>query len=211
MSERGQIHDPYETLVQQRNADKLGMFVFLATEIMLFSGLFACAFVLRILHPQEYVYASKHLHLWIGGVNTLVLLTSSFAVALAVVLARRGASTRVFWCLAAAALLGLGFLGIKAFEYSVEYGDGLLPAFGEATRFVGPVQKLFNDLYLIATFLHALHVTGGVVLLSILALRVRSGSMALPQRAITVELGGLYWHLVDAIWVFLYPVLYLAR
>jgi cytochrome c oxidase subunit 3 len=211
MSQHGQLREPYATLDQQRTADKLGMFVFLATEIMLFSGLFAVAFVLRILHRPEYVEASRHLHLWIGGANTLVLLTSSLAVALAVALARRGAAGQTFWCLLAAALLGLAFLGIKAFEYSLEYGEGLLPAFGEPTRFAGPVQRLFMDLYLIATSLHALHVTGGIILLAILAWRVRRGATALPQRAITIELGGLYWHLVDAIWVFLYPVLYLAR
>ena len=191
------VDQPYSTAPQQREAAVMGMFVFLGTEVMLFGGLFAIALGLRLSHPVEFVDASKHLHVWIGAANTAVLLTSSAAVALAVhaVHARQPRATMVL--LAIAALLGVAFLGIKAYEYATEYNEGLLlPQAG--------LQRLFMDLYLVSTALHALHVTVGAGLLATVA-------VAAPSRPTLVENTGLFWHLVDAIWVFLYPVLYLAR
>jgi cytochrome c oxidase subunit 3 len=191
------VDQPYSTAPQQREAATMGMFVFLGSEIMLFGGLFAVALGLRLTHPREFIESSRHLHVWIGAINTAVLLTSSAAVALAVhaARARRPRATSVL--LATAALLGVAFLGIKAYEYATEYGEGLLlPA--------GGVQRLFMDLYLVSTGLHAVHVAVGAVLLATVA-------MVAPRRPTVVENTGLFWHLVDAIWVFLYPVLYLAR
>ncbi|MEN2976510.1 cytochrome c oxidase subunit 3 (plasmid) [Tistrella bauzanensis] len=208
---RVDLHDPYGRPRQQHSADMMGMFVFLASEIMLFGGLFAVIFVMRRLHPAEVVAASMRLHLWIGGLNTLVLLTSSLMVALAVHAARaRRRQAAAGWS-ATAALLGIVFLAIKAYEYSIEAADGLLPAVSVPTRFSGPVEHLFMNAYLIATGLHAVHVTIGVLLLAWMALRLRRGMLPLPGRIVTVEVTALYWHLVDVIWVFLYPVLYLAR
>jgi len=210
MAERVLV-DPYVTLPQQREAAVMGMYVFLGSEIMLFGGLFVVALALRLLHPQEVVEASKHLHLWIGGINTAVLLTSSFAVALAVHAAGAGARRSAMILLLIAAALGVAFLGIKAFEYSKEYDEGMLPAFGETTHFANPVERLFMDLYLISTALHALHVTVGVMLLGGVATSIGRRWIVLPTRSIVVENSGLYWHLVDAIWIFLYPVLYIVR
>ena len=198
------VDRPYATRPQQREAAMLGMFIFLATEIMLFGGLFAVALGLRLGHPQEYVAASRQLHVWIGAANTAVLLTSSAAVALGVHIARAGRTRATAPLFAGAALLGLGFLGIKAYEYAIEYGEGLLLG-GTG------VQRLFMDLYLVSTGLHALHVTAGVLLLAGVAGIVERRRLRLPRRAVVVENAGLFWHLVDAIWVFLYPVLYLAR
>ena len=113
--------------------------------------------------------------------------------------------------LAGAAILGLAFLAIKGFEYSREYADGVLPGFNDPGRFSGRIEHLFMNLYLIATALHALHVTVGIVLLTTMATLVGTQRLVLPCRSIVVENAGLYWHLVDVIWVFLYPVLYLAR
>jgi cytochrome c oxidase subunit 3 len=205
------VHGPYSDAAQQHEAGMLGMYLFLGSEIMLFGGLFAVALVLRILHPAEVVEASKKLHVWIGALNTGVLLTSSFVVAVGVQGALYGMRSRTIGCLLAAAVLGVAFLGIKAFEYSLEYADRSLPGFGDPLRFARPVQQLFMDLYVIATGLHAIHVTIGLVLLTTVSLRLSRRSSVLPQRAIIVETAGLYWHLVDAIWIFLYPVLYLAR
>jgi cytochrome c oxidase subunit 3 len=191
------VDQPYSTATQQREAAVMGMYVFLGTEIMLFGGLFAVSLGLRLCHPREFVEASRHLHLWIGAANTAVLLTSSAAVALAVQAARAQQARAIRWLLLLAALLGAAFLAIKAYEYATEYREGLL--LGGAG-----VQRLFMDLYLVSTGLHAVHVTAGIVLLTTVA-------MAAPRRAVVVENAGLFWHLVDAIWVFLYPVLYLAR
>jgi cytochrome c oxidase subunit 3 len=191
------VDQPYSTAPQQREAATMGMFVFLGTEIMLFGGLFAVALGLRLTHPREFVDSSRQLHVWIGAVNTAVLLTSSAAVALAVHAARARLPRTTTVLLVVAAVLGVAFLGIKAYEYATEYREGLLlPPVG--------VQRLFMDLYLVSTGLHALHVTVGAALLVLVATFA-------PRRTIVVENAGLFWHLVDAIWVFLYPVLYLAR
>ncbi|MCL4767676.1 MAG: cytochrome c oxidase subunit 3 [Hyphomicrobiaceae bacterium] len=211
MAEPGFVREPFREIRQQHEADMLGMYIFLATEIMLFGGLFAAIFVVRVLHPIEVVEASRRLHYFIGAINTGILLSSSLAVALAVQAARAALARRAALFLVAAAALGVAFLGLKALEYSKEYDEGLLPVFSDPGRFSGPVEHLFMNLYLISTGLHAIHVTIGVLLLGGLALRLTGGALRLPDRVIVVEACGLYWHLVDVIWVFLYPVLYLAR
>lgn len=194
----------------RRDTDALGMYLFLASELMLFGALAAAALFLRMAHPDEIVAASTKLHLWIGAANTLILLTSSMAVALAVELARRERAKQVATCVAAAVLLGGLFLVLKGFEYHAEYTEGLLPGFG-ANRFAGPAEHLFMNLYLIATALHALHLAVGMLLLGTIAWRLRGRGMKLPGSLSFVENSGLYWHLVDVIWVFLYPLLYLVR
>ncbi|MGB0083839.1 MAG: cytochrome c oxidase subunit 3 [Rhodomicrobiaceae bacterium] len=211
MTERVELHEPYADATQQQEAIMMGMYVFLASEIMLFGGLVAVAFVLRFLHPQEMVEASKRLHIYVGAINTAVLLTSSLFVALAVQAARAAARSRTALFTGGAAGLGVAFLGLKAIEYYEEYGEGLLPGISEPGQFTSPVQRQFMDLYLVATGLHAIHVTIGILLLGGLGWLAGGGRLRLPQRAVTVETAGLYWHLVDVIWVFLYPILYLAR
>ncbi|TWB12428.1 cytochrome c oxidase subunit 3 [Nitrospirillum amazonense] len=196
---------------RQRETTLMGMYLFLGSEIMLFGGLFAVALALRLMHPQEIVAASKHLHYGIGAANTVVLLTSSLAVALAVAAAEAGKIKGTVVGLQAGAGLGIGFLALKAVEYVSEYHERLLPALAPPEAFANPAAHLFMDLYLIATSLHAVHVTIGVGLLAGLALRVHHRSLALPRQATGVEVVGLYWHLVDVIWIFLYPVLYLVR
>jgi cytochrome c oxidase subunit 3 len=211
MADHSLVREPYRDARQQHEAAMMGMYVFLGTEIMLFGGLFAAILVVRALHPHEVVEASMRMHIFLGAINTGVLLTSSLAVALAVQAARAAMTRAAAAFLLAAVGLGLVFLSLKAMEYVREYHDGLLPVFGAPTRFSGPVEHLFMNLYLVATGLHAIHVTIGLVLLGALALRTALGGLLLPQRAVVVEVCGLYWHLVDVIWVFLYPVLYLAR
>jgi cytochrome c oxidase subunit III len=211
MADRVEVHDPFRDTTQQHAADMMGMYVFLGTEIMLFGGIFAVILWVRLVHPEEVVEASKRMHIFIGAINTAVLLTSSLAVAVAVVCARAAMGRRAALSLAGAALLGFAFLGLKALEYWKEYRDGLLPAVSEPQRFSGPIEHLFMNLYLVATGLHAVHVTIGIVLLAGLVVRLTRGSLEMPGRAVVVENCGLYWHLVDVIWVFIYPALYLAR
>jgi len=211
MSGRVETEPPYRDGAQQHEAALLGMFVFLGSEFMLFGGIFLSIAVVRLLHRAEAVEASKQLHVWIGAANTVVLLTSSFAVAVAVEAARKGLARIAILGLGAATLLGLLFLGIKGVEYAEEYAAGMLPGFGIPTALATPTAHLFMNLYVIGTALHAIHLAVGVLLLAGLATALARGQLRVPRRAILLENAGLYWHLVDVIWIFLYPLLYLAR
>lgn len=203
--------EPYSEPEQQRGAALFGMAIFLATEILLFGGIFAAILYTRFAHPAAVVDASKELHLWIGAANTVVLLASSFAAAVAVAAAKGGRDKTTAGLLLLTALLGVAFLCLKAVEYGKEFSEGMLPVKGGDHALSNPVTRLFMDLYLVATSLHAVHVTIGICLLLWLSVRVGSRHIPLPSRAVLVEAPILYWHLVDVIWVFLYPALYLAR
>jgi cytochrome c oxidase subunit 3 len=203
--------EPFRSATQQREARLMGMYIFLGTEIMLFGGLFLTIFIMRLLHSHEVVLASKQLDVWLGAINTLVLLTSSAAVALGVEAARGGEKNKTVWYLAGAALLGFVFLGIKTMEYSSEAEEGLLPLFSDPVAIIGYVGQQFMNLYLISTSLHAVHLVIGIIILVFIAWRVGRGSTLVPDNATAVAIGGLFWHFVDVVWVFLYPSLYLAR
>jgi cytochrome c oxidase subunit 3 len=205
------LREPYAEPAQQYEADMLGMYLFLATEIMLFGGLFAALAAYRVLHPHEFAAASRKLHLWIATANTVVLLTSSLLVALAVRAARLAEERPTVLSLVGAAALGAVFLGLKGLEYWEEFWEGILPVPGSGFAFASPFEHIFMNIYLIATGLHAVHLTIGILLLLGLAYRIEVRSLRLPERLIAIELPGLYWHLVDVIWVFLLPALYLAR
>ncbi|TXH99405.1 MAG: hypothetical protein E6Q76_19950 [Rhizobium sp.] len=211
MSDATPVTEPFTDPLQQHRAAMMGMYVFLGSEIMLFGGLFCVAAAMRLAHTREIVQASSALHFGIGGFNTAILLTSSFFVALGVENAREGRSRITSGYLVAAAALGLAFLMTKAYEYRLEFAEGLLPIEGVHSRYTGDIQHLFMNLYLVATGLHAVHLFIGIVLLLTLSFRSALPSLALPERAIVLVTAGLYWHLVDVIWVFLYPVFYLAR
>lgn len=201
-----QRREPYPALDRQHEADRLGMMVFLATELMLFGALFGAAFVIFLRHPADVATASGRLDLWLGAANTAVLLTSSLLVAIGVEANARHPRRTAAAFLGAAAL-GAGFLAIKATEYAQEYSEGLMPSTARA-HFDSGAQQLFMDFYFTATGLHAIHVTVGVLLLAALGLRQRSANPATPS---AIENAGLYWHIVDVVWVFLFPVLYLWR
>ena len=211
MSGSPPVAEPFHEPAQQRGAGYLGMYLFLATEIMLFGAIFAVLFVLRLEHPHAVKEAASHLKMWIGAGNTAALLTSSLCMAIAVHSARDGAARRTAAWLSATASLGAVFLGVKAYEYWTEYHEGLMPHTEPARALKDPAEWLFFNLYYVATSLHAVHLASGMAMVLGLALMLARGRTRLPQRAVTVELVGLYWHLVDVVWVFLYPVLYLAR
>ena len=200
------LAEPYARLDQQREADFLGMYLFLASEIMLFGGIIALLFADRFRHPGAAERAAARLNIWIGTANTAILLTSSLFVALAVVASRAGKAKAVSIWLGAAALLGLCFLGLKGVEYAKDFAEGVTPILGRATP-----GALFINLYFTATVLHAAHLTIGIGLMTWAAVRVARGRIKVPNQSIVVEMTGLYWHFVDVVWVFLFPFLYLPR
>lgn len=204
----------FDSLAHERETATFGMWVFLATELLLFGALFTAYTVFRWLYPESFEAGSGRLNLVIGAINTLVLLTSSFTMALAVHAGRADQSRRLCQLLAATACLGTLFLGLKAVEYTLDYHEELVP--GVAFRasewsppaHSGPVQ-LFFILYYVMTGLHAAHLTFGVVVMLILAIRARRGAFA-QGRDGPVAFWGLYWHFIDVVWLFLLPLLYLA-
>lgn len=211
MSDQPAVHSPYMEAAQQREADRLGMYIFLVTEMMLFGGLLAAVYVVRVLHPQEASSVARHLSLSLGSINTAVILTSSLAMALAVQLSREGRQRAAVVGLCLTAALGSIFMAIKGIEYYQEYREGLMPLSGGLKPLSKPGEQLFFNFYLVGTGLHALHLTIGLALVAGLAWRVARSETPLPHRAVTVELTGLYWHLIDVVWVFIYPIFYLAR
>jgi cytochrome c oxidase subunit 3 len=210
VSNRTVVVEPYQAPAQQHEAAQLGMWVSLATEVMLFGGLFMGILVFRLGYEEVARAASGHLHLWIGGLNTAVLLTSSLTMALAVTAAREGRVSRTVWHLLGTAALGLTFLGIKGYEDLSEYAEGLMPGVGPPFPLEAGAAELFFNLYFAATGLHALHLICGIAAVLAFACAVGMRWLRLPARRTPVEGLGMYWHLVDIVWVFLYPVLYLV-
>lgn len=205
MPDQRALHEPFHEMARQHEADRLGMIIFLASEAMLFGGLFAAAIALRFLHPADYVASSAHLKLWLGTANTAILLTSSLMAAVAVEAARSGGARLAGLALAAAILVALLFLGIKGYEYLGEYREGLVPGLANS-HFESRTQQLFMNFYFVSTGLHALHVIGGITLLGLAAFRRAARE---DRNAVLIGNVALYWHLVDIIWVLLYPTLYL--
>jgi cytochrome c oxidase subunit 3 len=199
----------FEDLPQQREADTLGMWLFLATEVMLFGGLFAAYTMYRLAFYQDFAQASHELNLWAGTLNTVVLLTSSFFVVLAVQGARKGRSAAVFVWLLLTLVLGAAFLGVKAYEYHADWEEHLVPFFGRWDLNLSPQMRLFFVFYFIMTGLHALHMVAGMIAVGIVARMAAQGRFTKPG-PMHVEMVGLYWHFVDIVWVFLLPTLYMV-
>jgi cytochrome c oxidase subunit 3 len=199
----------FTSLERQNEAMRLGMWLFLATEILLFAGLFTGYAVYRFQFPLAFAECSRHLELSLGTINTLVLITSSFTVALSIHFARTDQQRAAAICLAITIAFALAFLGIKAVEYAAHFHEKSLPgkyyAFEEVKV---PGAAMFFTLYFLMTGLHGVHVVAGMSVLGWLLWRTLQGRYS--SRYYTgLELGGLYWHLVDLVWIFLYPLLYL--
>jgi len=193
----------FETLSQQRDADIAGMWIFLATEVMFFGGLIMCYTFARYSYPQVFEAASHRLYVGYGGTNTAILLCSSFTMALAVRAAQMGDRKWLLRLLMATIGLGLAFLTVKGFEYHTDYVEHLVPRLD--FRWEGgesPHAELFFWLYFTLTGLHALHVTIGICVLGTMAILAGRGRIG----EIPVEIAGLYWHFVDIVWVFLFPL-----
>jgi cytochrome c oxidase subunit 3 len=205
------LAEQFATPEQQRESAFLGMWTFLATEIMLFGGLFFGIVVYRVLYPDAAREASQHLYKSIGAINTAVLLSSSLAMTLAVVAARQGRRRDVVINLFITLGLGTAFLAIKAYEYYLDYAEGLMAGVGNRPfPLRAPGAELFINAYLFATGVHALHLLIGVGVVAVLTLQVARATLPMPRRHIVIEMAGLYWHFVDTVWIFLYPTLYLV-
>ena len=199
----------YSTLPQQHDAAQLGIWVFLATEVLFFGALILAYCVYRHAYPDDFAAAGRHTKIVIGTTNTAILLTSSFLVAWAVLVAKLRDGRFAALLLWAAALLGIIFLGLKATEYTMEYREHLLP--GLDFDFRGPqahAVHLFFSFYIVATGLHAVHVAIGVIVLGAIGLRARQHAYS-DQYHSPVTVAGLYWHFVDLVWIFLYALIYL--
>ena len=187
---------------------KLGMWLFLFTEILLFGGLFILYSAYWARYTADFHRGGQMLNLGIGVANTVVLLTSSMTVAISVSAMQKGDRRLSIWCLAATVLLGLVFLGNKAIEWSAEIGEGLYPNSPELlTRPHG--EQLFFGLYYSMTGLHGLHVIAGIAVLSFMLNSIRRNTITRTDYG-RLENAGLYWHLVDVIWIFLLPLFYLS-
>jgi cytochrome c oxidase subunit 3 len=200
-----QFDDP----AQQHEASSLGMWAFLLTEIMFFGGLFVGYTVYRIAYHAGFVAGSQHLDVLLGTLNTAVLISSSLTMALSVHAAQVGHRQLLPRFLLLTMLLGLVFLGIKGYEYWHKYHEGLVP--GIQFSYAGPYPsqvQLFLVCYFLMTGLHALHMVIGLGLLTVLAVLAWRGVFSAAYST-PVEIIGLYWHFVDIVWIFLYPLLYL--
>jgi cytochrome c oxidase subunit 3 len=260
-SHAGHVAHHFDTAEQQFESGKLGMWIFLATEILLFGGLFCAYAVYRSNHPEIFVYAHRYLDKVLGAINTAVLICSSFTVAWAVRCAQLGHKKALVRLLAATIALAGCFLGIKYVEYQHKWKEGLLwgkyyhanleqpappavaappaaptpeinpdersliaPAAQGPAGLAKPGRQLalegsqgppsdvqvFFAVYFLMTGLHGIHVIAGIVVLTLMLIRARRGEFG-PSYFTPVDLTGLYWHLVDIIWIFLFPLLYLIR
>ncbi len=248
----------FDTEKQQFESGKLGMWVFLVTEIILFGGLFCWYAVYRSNHPEIFIYASRYLDKVLGGINTIVLICSSLTMAWAVRAAQMGNTKLLVKLLTVTLLCACGFLGIKAVEYNHKWHLGLLPGkhyaphheeaappkrdeakeppvvppvkVDEDESTIAPAARgpegldldekkkeeehipdnvaLFFSIYFVMTGLHAVHVLAGMAMILWLIIRARKGVFG-PRNFLAVDCGGLYWHLVDLVWIFLFPLLYL--
>jgi cytochrome c oxidase subunit 3 len=204
----------FEDLEHQQQATLFGMWIFLATEILIFGGIFTAYTVYRIAYVAEFEVASRQLNLWIGGINTLVLLTSSLTMVLAIHAIRQGRSHSGALHLLLTAALGTAFLGFKAVEYYLDYRENLVPIFAFhptewAALNVRPEHvQLFLIFYYFLTGLHAIHLLIGIAVVLVLAWFTHRDHFSAEYHS-PIESWGLYWHFIDVVWVFLLPLLYL--
>ena len=199
----------FEDLDQQREAATLGMWLFLVTEVLFFGGLFAVYSVYRSWYPDAFAAASHEMVVWAGTLNTVVLITSSLTMALAVHAAQMGERQKLLVFLSLTMLLGLAFLGVKAFEYYTEFAEHHVPGAGFQFEeaYVRQAQ-IFFSLYFVMTGLHALHMVIGLGIMAVMFWWSWRGIVT-KEYASPIEISGLYWHFVDIVWIFLFPLLYL--
>ena len=218
MADHAQTETPalrvqFDTEAQQKNASALGMWIFLITEIMFFGGMFAVYTVYRSWYPDVFAIASSSLNEIIGALNTGVLLLSSFTMVMAVRAGQLGQQKMIVIFLILTLLFGGIFLGVKAYEWNQKFEEHHIP--GQAAFHLDGVlpadqghAQLFFSIYFAMTGLHALHMVIGVAILLTLIVLARKGRFSASYYT-PVDVAGLYWHFVDIIWIFLFPLLYL--
>jgi len=200
----------FDDLAQQKDAATLGMWVFLATEVLFFGGLFAAYSVYRGWYPEAFGAASHSLDITLGAVNTAVLITSSLTMALAVHAAETGERRLLVLFLVATMALGAVFLGIKAVEYAAKFAEHHVPgpSFHFEEEALSRNAQIFFSLYFVMTGLHALHMVIGLGIMTWMLVWAWNGTIT-KEYASPIEISGLYWHFVDIVWIFLFPLLYL--
>lgn len=187
---------------------KLGMWLFLFTELLLFGGLFLLYAVYFKRYPHEFAAGGRQLDWTMGTANTVILLTSSLTVAMAVTAVQRDQLRRAVLLIVGTILCAAGFMVVKYFEWSAKIGHGIYPG-SELLKGGAPGESVFFSLYFMTTGIHGLHVLIGAALLAWIAALVRSGAVT-AENYILLENGALYWHLVDLIWIFIFPLYYLV-
>jgi len=191
-------------------AAKQGMWLFMVTEVLMIGGLFVGYSIFRGLYPEMFHEAHEMLNWKLGLLNTFFLITSSLTMVLGVAAAQRGEKSKLVNYLLMTIAFGVGFVVVKYFEYSAKFHHGLLPGgYFTNTELTHPKAPLFFSFYFVMTGIHALHVVIGMGLLSWLVLRARRGEFG-SNYFTPVELVGYYWHFVDLVWIFLFPLLYLV-
>ncbi|MGO9036860.1 MAG: cytochrome c oxidase subunit 3 family protein [Steroidobacteraceae bacterium] len=204
------IAPQFDDAEQQRTASNLGIWIFLATEILFFGVLFAAYAITRVRFPEAFAAASRLTNLPLAGINTALLVTSSLTMALGVHAAQHGARRACVHWLGWTVALGCAFLAIKAVEYRLDYLEHLVPTLD--FRYAGPQAdqvELFFYMYFFITGVHALHVLIGIGCIATIAVMASRHAFS-PAYYTPVDVTGLYWHLVDVIWLFVFPVLYLV-
>lgn len=200
----------FESAAHEFESCKQGIWLFLLQEVLFFSPLFVAYFLFQALYPEMYIEAHKFLDWKMGTINTVILICSSLTMALGVTAAQRGQNQKLVKYLILTLILACGFLVVKYFEYSHKIHLGLLPgAMFTNTDMVHPKGPIFFSLYFMITGLHGLHVVGGMIAMLWLLPRAMRNEFR-PDYFTPVEGVGLYWHFVDLVWIYLFPLLYLV-
>jgi cytochrome c oxidase subunit 3 len=205
-----QLAGHFDTIGQQDYAARLGMWLFLGTEVLLFAGLFLGYTVYRHFYHETFHHCSRALSIEYGTTNTIILITSSLFVAIAYWAVKVGKKPMALFMLALTILCALAFLFIKYLEYKHKFEVGELPGkwFRAEELMKYPAANMYFTIYFLTTGLHAFHVIVGMTVLAFVMKGIISGRYR-PDYYVPVELGALYWHLVDLVWIFLFPLLYL--
>ncbi len=199
----------FHEVEQQRESAKLGMWIFLLTEILLFGGLFVAYAVYRAWHPEMFIDAHKQLNVYMGTLNTFVLIASSLTIALSIRSMQLGNKKRTMQLLLATLILAGVFLVVKYFEYSHKIHLGQLPGrFYTFEGLEGSNPHVFFSIYFLMTGLHGIHVILGMAAISWIMFRTYKNQFS-AEYYTPIEMVGLYWHLVDLIWIYLFPLFYL--
>jgi cytochrome c oxidase subunit 3 len=205
----------FDNMEQQRDAGTIGMWLFLVQEVMFFGGLFLAYVLYRNLYPAAFAVASNSLNIYMGTINTFVLICSSLTMALAVYFAQTGVRRNQIIFIILTMILGATFLVIKGFEYADKFREHHIPVLGhfhwEEALPSGVLEhnvEMFFWIYFAMTGLHALHMVVGLGIMSWLLYKAWKGTFS-PEYHAPVEISGLYWHFVDIVWIFLFPLLYL--
>ena len=199
----------FDSLAQQSETTTLGMWVFLVTEVLFFGGLFVTYAIYRSWYPDAFAAASHELDVTLGTINTVVLITSSLTMALAVHAAQLGQRKLLMVFLVVTMILGAAFLGLKSVEYYHKFVEHHIP--GPSFQFEkehAQHAQIFFSLYFVMTGLHAVHMVIGIGIMLVMLWWAWRGTMTAEYYS-PIEISGLYWHFVDIVWIFLFPLLYL--